>query len=88
VPSCASLTYQVAYLLGIGCPTDRPRKPIGKPNRRPFDEVSITGTLTRVVYTTIRERKGDCEINESFHTRFGARTSDRSPAHLIYVGGR
>ena len=31
--------YQVAYLLGIGYPADRPLKPIRKPNRRPFDEV-------------------------------------------------
>jgi nitroreductase len=30
---------QVAYLLGIGYPADRPLKPIRKPNRRPFDEV-------------------------------------------------
>ena len=31
--------HQVAYLLGIGYPADRPLKPIHKPNRRPFDEV-------------------------------------------------
>ena len=31
--------YQVAYLLGVGYPADRPLKPIRKPNRRPFDEV-------------------------------------------------
>ena len=31
--------HQVAYLLGIGYPADRPLKPIRKPNRRPFDEV-------------------------------------------------
>ena len=31
--------YEVAYLLGIGYPADRPLKPIRKPNRRPFDEV-------------------------------------------------
>ena len=31
--------YQVAYLLGIGYPADRPLKPIRKPNRRPFEEV-------------------------------------------------
>jgi nitroreductase len=31
--------YQVAYLLGVGYPADRPLTPIRKPNRRPFDEV-------------------------------------------------
>lgn len=29
----------VAYLIGIGYPSDRPLKPIVRPNRRPFDEV-------------------------------------------------
>src|ERR1700753_3530585 len=31
--------YEVAYLLGVGYPADRPLKPIRKPKRRPFDEV-------------------------------------------------
>jgi nitroreductase len=31
--------YQVAYLLGVGYPVDRPLKPIRKLNRRPFEEV-------------------------------------------------
>jgi nitroreductase len=31
--------HQVAYLLGIGYPADRPLRPIMKPNRRPLDEV-------------------------------------------------
>lgn len=31
--------HQVAYLLGIGYPADRPLRPIVKPNRRPLDEV-------------------------------------------------
>ena len=31
--------YEVAYLLGVGYPADRPLKPICKPNRRPFNEV-------------------------------------------------
>src|SRR5580693_6692309 len=31
--------YQVAFLLGIGYPADRPLTPIRKPNRRPFGEV-------------------------------------------------
>ena len=31
--------YEVAYLLGVGYPADRPLKPIRTPNRRPFDEV-------------------------------------------------
>jgi nitroreductase len=31
--------YEVAYLLGVGYPADRPLKPIRKPNRRPFNEV-------------------------------------------------
>ena len=31
--------HDVAYLIGIGYPADRPLKPILKPNRRPFDEV-------------------------------------------------
>ena len=32
-------THEVAYLLGVGYPADRPLRPIVKPNRRPFDEV-------------------------------------------------
>jgi nitroreductase len=32
-------THEVAYLLGVGYPADRPMRPIAKPNRRPFDEV-------------------------------------------------
>jgi nitroreductase len=35
--------YEVAYLLGVGYPADRPLKPIRKPNRRPFDEVVHNG---------------------------------------------
>jgi nitroreductase len=31
--------YEVAYLLGVGYPADRPLKPIRNPNRRPFEEV-------------------------------------------------
>ena len=31
--------HQVAFLLGIGYPADRPLTPIRKPNRRPFSEV-------------------------------------------------
>ncbi len=31
--------HQVAYLLGIGYPADRPLRPIVKPSRRPLDEV-------------------------------------------------
>jgi nitroreductase len=31
--------YEVAYMLGVGYPADRPLKPIRKPNRRPFNEV-------------------------------------------------
>ena len=31
--------HDVAYLIGIGYPADRPLKPILKPNRLPFDEV-------------------------------------------------
>ena len=31
--------YEVAYLLGVGYPADRPLKPIRKPNRRPFEKV-------------------------------------------------
>ncbi len=31
--------HQVAYLLGIGYPADRPLRPIAKSNRRPLDEV-------------------------------------------------
>ena len=31
--------HDVAYLIGIGYPADRPLKPIMKPNRLPFDEV-------------------------------------------------
>jgi len=32
-------THDVAYLLGVGYPADRPLRPIRRPNRRPFDEV-------------------------------------------------
>ena len=31
--------HDVAFLIGIGYPADRPLKPIVKPNRLPFDEV-------------------------------------------------
>jgi nitroreductase len=31
--------HDVAYLIGIGYPADRPLKPIKKPDRLPFDEV-------------------------------------------------
>ena len=31
--------HQVAYLIGIGYPADRPLRPIEKPNRRPLDQV-------------------------------------------------
>jgi nitroreductase len=31
--------HDVAYLIGVGHPADRPLKPILKPNRLPFDEV-------------------------------------------------
>jgi nitroreductase len=31
--------HDVAYLIGIGYPADRPLKPLMKPNRLPFDEV-------------------------------------------------
>jgi nitroreductase len=31
--------HDVAYLIGIGHPADRPLKPILKPSRRPFDDV-------------------------------------------------
>ena len=33
----------VAFMLGLGYPADRPLTPIGKPNRRPFDEVVHRG---------------------------------------------
>jgi nitroreductase len=32
-------THEVAYLLGVGYPADRPLRPIARLNRRPFDEV-------------------------------------------------
>ncbi len=35
--------HNVAYLLGVGYPGDRPLKPIVKPNRRPFAEVVHRG---------------------------------------------
>jgi nitroreductase len=31
--------HDVAYMIGVGYPADRPLKPIVKPNRFPFDEV-------------------------------------------------
>lgn len=36
-------THDVAYLLGIGYPADRPLRPIVNPSRRPFDEVVHRG---------------------------------------------
>ncbi|MBW0012990.1 nitroreductase family protein [Mycobacterium sp.] len=35
--------HQVAFLLGIGYPADRPLTPIRRPNRRPFTEVVHRG---------------------------------------------
>jgi nitroreductase len=35
--------HQVAFLLGIGYPADRPLTPIRKPNRRPFSDVVHRG---------------------------------------------
>ena len=35
--------HDVAFLIGIGYPADRPLKPIVKPNRLPFDEVVRRG---------------------------------------------
>ncbi|GIF62365.1 hypothetical protein Ais01nite_04000 [Asanoa ishikariensis] len=36
-------THEVAYLLGVGHPADRPLRPVKRPNRRPFDEVVHRG---------------------------------------------
>ncbi|MDG4825285.1 nitroreductase family protein [Asanoa sp. WMMD1127] len=36
-------THDVAYLLGVGYPADRPLRPVARPNRRPFDEVVHRG---------------------------------------------
>lgn len=33
----------VSFLLGVGYPADRPLRPLTKPNRRPFDEVTHWG---------------------------------------------
>src|ERR1700742_4682352 len=35
----APAAHDVAYLIGVGSPADRPLKPIVKPTRLPFDEV-------------------------------------------------
>ncbi|GIF75851.1 nitroreductase family protein [Asanoa siamensis] len=35
--------HEVAYLLGVGHPADRPLRPVKRPNRRPFDEVVHRG---------------------------------------------
>ena len=35
--------HDVAYLIGIGYPADRPLRPIAKPNRRPINEVIRRG---------------------------------------------
>jgi nitroreductase len=32
-------THEVAFLLGVGYPADRPLRPIARPDRRPFEEV-------------------------------------------------
>jgi nitroreductase len=31
--------YLAVYMIGLGYPADRPLHPLGRPNRRPFDEV-------------------------------------------------
>jgi nitroreductase len=31
--------HDIAYLIGVGYPADRPLKPVRKPDRRPFDQV-------------------------------------------------
>jgi nitroreductase len=36
-------THEVAYLLGVGYPADRPLRPVAKPDRRPFGEVVHRG---------------------------------------------
>jgi nitroreductase len=36
-------THVVSFLLGVGYPADRPRRPIVEPDRRPFDEVVHRG---------------------------------------------
>jgi hypothetical protein len=36
-------THIVSFLLGVGYPADRPLRPIGTPDRRPFDEVVHRG---------------------------------------------
>lgn len=36
-------THEVAYLLGLGHPADRPLRPIVTPSRRPFEEVVHRG---------------------------------------------
>jgi nitroreductase len=36
-------THHCAYLLALGYPADRPLTPIGRPNRRPFDDVVHRG---------------------------------------------
>jgi nitroreductase len=35
--------HDVAYMIGVGYPADRPLRPIVKPNRRPFNEVLHRG---------------------------------------------
>lgn len=32
-------THEVAYMIGVGYPADRPLRPIAQPSRRPFEEV-------------------------------------------------
>ena len=36
--------HDVAFLIGVGYPADRPLRPIAKPNRRPLDEVIHNGS--------------------------------------------
>jgi nitroreductase len=36
--------HDVAFLIGVGYPADRPLRPIAKPNRRPLDEVVHNGS--------------------------------------------
>ncbi len=36
-------THDVAYLIAVGYPADRPLRPVRRPTRRPFDEVVHRG---------------------------------------------
>src|SRR6202007_413627 len=61
--------YEVAYLMGVGYPADRPLKPIRKPNRRPFDEVVHHGHWGSTPRRAFVPRRGGRILITASHNR-------------------